>query len=350
VRGVFGSPFEGIYLDFTGSTQAYVDELMPMGVNDQDLDYGGRPALEALMPGASEEGIVGVIRHVEPTLENNGVFDSPDYRTAYMSFGLEGVNEVNSTVTQAELVEMLYEWLMDEVTVEIKAGAGGTANALIPIEADAMSSVDAAFTQFRWDFGDGKPVAETATDTIYHIFDEPGTYTVTVEATDAYGHSALGTGNVTVSEGVDGESSNDIEPGDKPMADDEIKQTIVMHSTVPTPTTALMVNPLPMNTEYVTHTGGTWVGAITSMATNVITTPGGSTLPITNSLYLTNTFTSAGEAVTMTLTFKVAPGTSADEDIVNVSKFWVGDDDDYFERRTTLDLWGSVYLPLIMRQ
>jgi hypothetical protein len=86
------------------------------------------------------------------------------------------------------------------------------------------------------------------------------------------------------------------------------------------------------------------------MATNVITTPGGSTLPITNSLYLTNTFTSAGEAVTMTLTFKVAPGTSADEDIVNVSKFWVGDDDDYFERRTTLDLWGSVYLPLIMRQ
>jgi hypothetical protein len=47
---------------------------------------------------------------------------------------------------------------------------------------------------------------------------------------------------------------------------------------------------------------------------------------------------------------KVAPGTSADEDIVNVSKFWVGDDDDYFERRTTLDLWGSVYLPLIMRQ
>jgi hypothetical protein len=47
---------------------------------------------------------------------------------------------------------------------------------------------------------------------------------------------------------------------------------------------------------------------------------------------------------------KVAPGTSADEDIVNVSKFWVGDDDDDFERRTPLDLWGSVYLPLIMRQ
>jgi len=351
VRGVFDSPFEGIYLDFTGSTQVYVDELMPIGIDDQGLDYGGRPALEALMPGASGEGIVGVIRHVEPTLENGGVFDSPNYRTAYMSFGLEGVNEANSTVTHAELVEMLYKWLTDEVTVEIKAGAGGAANTLISIEAEAMSSVDAAFTQFRWDFDDGTPEVTTSESTVSHIFDDPGTYTVTVEAMDTYGHTALGTGNVLVNEGVSGETSNDVGSGDMPMAGDEVKQTIVMHSTVPTPTTALMVNPLPMNTEYVTHTGGTWVGDITSMApTAVITTPGGNTLSITNSLYLTNTFTSAGETVTMTLTFKVVPGTSADEDIVNVSKFWVGGDDDYFERRTTLDLWGNIYLPLIMRQ
>jgi PKD repeat protein len=283
---------------------------------------------------------------VEPTLENGGVFDSPDYRTAYMSFGLEGVNETNSTVTQVQLVEKLYEWLMDEVTVEVKEGAGGPLNSVIAIEAEATSSVDADFVQFRWDFGDGTPKGTTSDGTVYHMYTSPGTYTVTVEATDAYGHKALATGEVVVNGGVDGMSYNDVTANDMPMAGDEIEQTIVMHSTVMTPTTGLMVNALPAHTEYITHTGGTWVGSTSAD----IVPPGGGTLTLQNSLYLTNTFTSAGEAVTMTLTYRVMPGTSADVDIVNTSQFWVGDDNDYFERETMIDLWGSVYLPLALRQ
>ena len=350
VRGVLNSPFEGIYLDFSGSTQAYVDELLPAGVDSQGLDYGGRPALEALVPGADDAGIVGVIRHVEPTLENMGVFDSPDYRTAFMSFGLEGINEANSTITRVGLVEAIHEWLMDEVTVEIEEGAGGAANSIIAIKANATSSTDAAFTQFRWDFGDGTPIATTAGDEVYHLFITSGTYTVTVEAMDAYGHKALGMGQVVVNEGVDGDSKTDVTPNAMPKPNDEIQQTILMRSVVPTPTTVLLVNPLPDNTEYVTHTGSTWVDNVTTMGlTADIGTPGGNTISVQNSIYLTHTFNAANEVFTATLTYRVKPGTSASEDIVNVSQFWVGDNDDYFERKTAVDLWSDVFLPLIMK-
>jgi subtilisin family serine protease len=349
VRGMLNSPFASVYLDFTGSTQAYVDELLAQGVNDQGLDYGGKAVMEALVPGATAAGAVGVVRHVEPTLENMGVYDSPDYRTAYMSFGLEGINEAGSTVTQAELVEMLYEWLMDEVSAEIRDNIGGPLNTVIPIEAEATSSVGAEFTQFRWDFGDGTPRGTTSDGTVYHLYTAPGTYTVTVEATDGYGHKALATGQVVINEGIDGTTDDNVPAGAMTMPNDSITQTIVMQGTVMTPTTGLMVNPLPEHTEYITHTGGTWVGATTGMALSAdVTTPGGNTLTITNSVYISDTL-SAGEATTVTLTYRIMPGTSADKDIVNISKFWVGDDDNYFERRTTIDVWGQTYMPIIFK-
>lgn len=47
-----------------------------------------------------------------------------------------------------------------------------------------------SISEWEWDFGDGSPVLSTPKDTASHLYPEPGTYLVTLEATDIYGCTA----------------------------------------------------------------------------------------------------------------------------------------------------------------
>jgi PKD repeat protein/uncharacterized protein YneF (UPF0154 family) len=54
-------------------------------------------------------------------------------------------------------------------------------------------------TQYRWDFGDGTPTQTTQTPNASHVFQHPGNYTVTVQATDQQGTPAQATISLTIS-------------------------------------------------------------------------------------------------------------------------------------------------------
>ena len=64
--------------------------------------------------------------------------------------------------------------------------------------ATAASSVGAAITKYRWDFGDGSPYATTTGPTAHHKYQHRGTYEVRIEATDSLGHTSVTHGFVDV--------------------------------------------------------------------------------------------------------------------------------------------------------
>ena len=58
----------------------------------------------------------------------------------------------------------------------------------------AVSSVGAKFTSFRWDFGDRSPIVTTTTPSVVHRSRDNGGQAVRVEATDSLGHRVIVTG------------------------------------------------------------------------------------------------------------------------------------------------------------
>ena len=105
-----------------------------------------------------------------------------------MGFGLEGVA---SGATAAQLGDRAMDWLLDEVTVGVKASVGHGKR--VTFTATPGSSVGASFTTFRWDFGDGSPIVTTAGPTVMHKYRRNQSYDVRVQATDSLGHSAVTT-------------------------------------------------------------------------------------------------------------------------------------------------------------
>jgi len=176
------------------SNQFYVDELEPY--SDPEL-YGGRGFLRSLEPGSEGNGWVGIVRSMEPTFDNDGVLPGPDYRTVYLSFGLEGINDDTGFNTREELMGELFNWLQDEVEVSL-APASGKVNELIELNATLTSSVGAEGIQYRWVFGDGSDIAVTSSPSAFHVYEAAGTYLARVEVTDAYGHTAMSEAMVTV--------------------------------------------------------------------------------------------------------------------------------------------------------
>lgn len=188
-------------LETGASNQFYVDELDP----DWDPDlYGGRGFLRALEPGSAGEGWVGVARSMEPTLENEGVLPGPDYRTLYLSFGLEGINDDSGFNTRQDLIMHALNFLQDELTASlIVSGTGKMYDpAIFTVEAmqtfSSMEALPAEIVQVRWDFGDGSPFLVTDATTAQYYYEQPGVYTVRAEVTDQYGHTALASGTVEV--------------------------------------------------------------------------------------------------------------------------------------------------------
>ena len=213
VVGLPGSPLSGMVLDISGSApifdeeenfigwedgagnQYYVDEveLAPFGdVAAPDSIY---PILAAVGGDAVADGYVASARADSPTLERPQT--RYDYRTIYLSFGFEGINNDTGYTTREELMDELLNWLTDEVAVTMESEEGMVYD-LITLSADASSSVGAAAVEYRWDFGDGSDVVVSTTPSVVHIYTSGGTYTAKVEATDEYGHKAVDEATVTV--------------------------------------------------------------------------------------------------------------------------------------------------------
>jgi len=106
---------------------------------------------------------------------------------------VEGVNNRQGVTPRAELLGRALDWLSDEVTVDLVPIAAGVGD-LTRLEANAASSVGAPISRYRWQIMAGEAVLATVASSepfIVFAFPEAGEYTVTVEASDALGHTAV---------------------------------------------------------------------------------------------------------------------------------------------------------------
>ncbi len=193
VRALEAAPFlAGMTLDLSGGNQDAIDEIAPN--EGWDVFMGGyghtQPLFRALGDSAVREGVVGVAVSAEPTLAEGR--QALAHRAVYLSFGLEGVQATPGYTSRDEVTRQLLGWLTDETTLRLSEPMTTTVGTPTTLTATATSSIDdATFDLFRWDFGDGTMVQETLRPSVLHTYSRPETYTVRVEMTDSYWHTAL---------------------------------------------------------------------------------------------------------------------------------------------------------------
>ncbi|MFN2166645.1 MAG: S8 family serine peptidase, partial [Anaerolineae bacterium] len=185
VVGVPGSPLGGLVLDLSDSgdgaaNQYYVDEVELAPYGDTAAPETIKPILAAIDGAAVMEGYVASSRADGPTLEEPE--PAFDYRSLYLSFGFEGINDDSGYNTREDLMGALYNWLTDEVSVSL-APVDGKPKELLTFNAAFNSSVGAEAVQYRWDFGDGSAIATSAAPTVVHSYDVGGKYLARVEVT-----------------------------------------------------------------------------------------------------------------------------------------------------------------------
>jgi hypothetical protein len=185
-------PMSGLKVDVgTGGdgagNQTSIEASSPMPNNDSFEDPETMTTLFLQRGGDSPTGsAIAFGRSSEPSLaETRQVFR---YRTVSMGFGMEAVNSSAGNVTRQQLGKRTLDWLLDTLSVSIspqsvQPGRNTT------LTATASSSVGAAITQYRWDFGEGGPVITTTSPTVQHLFRSFAI--VKVEVTDALGHRAV---------------------------------------------------------------------------------------------------------------------------------------------------------------
>lgn len=187
--------------------QASVDEIIAAFYDDVDA----LPILlSSPVKSALAYGHLGTRMSSEPTIERvkkTASWTPLGYRTEYLSFGLEGVNNDTGFNTREELLDRLLSWLDDEVTISFTSPTTASAApyAAVTVSVDAAVSIETTTTGFensilyyRWDFGDGTAVQTTEEPEAVHGYARPGTYTVYAEAVDAFGHKAVTSQSLTV--------------------------------------------------------------------------------------------------------------------------------------------------------
>lgn len=181
----------------SAGNQTTVDEITVMDMDPRSLDKYAVPILKAASTTSEVEGIVGMQRYAEPTLEEPAIAFA--YRSTYLSFGLEGVRSDTGTTTMKELLQSLLYWHVDRPSISIaNPVAVPDMGQTVAMTATAQTNTPAVFVRYRWDFGDGTPFVETTESTVMHQYEKAGTYTVRVEGTDSWGHRALSSTPVTL--------------------------------------------------------------------------------------------------------------------------------------------------------
>lgn len=171
--------------------QETVDEITIVDSDPRIPPQFVTPIFQAVNPVNGTQGLIGLSRSAEPTLEQPTL--GIPYRSLYLSFGLEGVRNDLGLTTRTELLQSLLWWITDQpaVTLDTSAVAVTAAGESFTFNATATSTAPTEFVRYRWDFGDGSGIVETTEPTVSHTYNTPGTYQVRVEATNTWGHSAL---------------------------------------------------------------------------------------------------------------------------------------------------------------
>jgi subtilisin family serine protease len=179
--------------DLTGAGNANtVDELRLPDIDPRQVDefQTVTPMFVAQSDARLDAGIIGVNDSAEPTLEKP--YLAYPYRTIYLSFGLESVRSDTGTTSRKELLQSMLYWIVDQPWVTIHGAPESVeAGQEVTLTAEAGSNTPTSFYRYRWDFGDGSPILETDQTTVTHQYATAGSYTVRVQATNTWGHSAV---------------------------------------------------------------------------------------------------------------------------------------------------------------
>jgi subtilisin family serine protease len=172
-------PYAGMTL---GLNQSSIDVSSP--IPDTDT-YAAQQTTKRFFETSPASGISHG-RTSDPTLEEER--QEYRYRAVSMGFGIEGLT---SGTTAGQLGDRTMDWLLDKVTVGLASKSIGHGKR-VPLTASATSSVGAAITKYRWDFGDRSNYVTTTGPTVTHKFSRSGTFDVRIEATDSLGHTSIG--------------------------------------------------------------------------------------------------------------------------------------------------------------
>jgi subtilisin family serine protease len=200
----------------SAGNQESVDEIALSDIDPRQPELFATPILRASGAGL-EGGIVAMNQASSPTLE--APQPGLPYRSTYLAFGLEGIrSDSPGFTTRKELLQQILYWTIDRPSVQLvappEAGVGGEAS----FSAQAQTNTPTSFVRYRWDFGDGSPVVETGEPGVGHSFAQAGSYRVRVEATDGWGHRALGEAEVIVTGSAAGAASEQAEAPVRPLA------------------------------------------------------------------------------------------------------------------------------------
>ncbi len=199
-------PMAGLTLDLSpgadgAGNQSSIEVTSPMPDNDTyQASHTMIPLFRAIGSAVQQAGdAISFGRSSEPRLEEERL--EYRYRSVSMGFGLEAVNNTAFS-SRAQVTRASLNWLLDRTTfgaiVDTPQKGKDKAKKKVVLTASPASSVDATFTQYRWDFGDGSPYETTATHAVDHKYQHWGTYTVRVEVTDSLGHRAVQTQAVEI--------------------------------------------------------------------------------------------------------------------------------------------------------
>ena len=182
------------------ANQKSVDEINPLYSPDTDA----LPFLTSKYVSTKvENGILATRISSEPTIERvKG--DSPwthlGFRTIWLSFGLEGINNYTGFNTREDLLARAIGWLDDSLTINLNiTSVTISENDNLNLTATANTSfnnglINTSYVNsvryYRWDFGDGSPII-TGSASMDHIYSNLGVYKVYVEVGDGFGHKAV---------------------------------------------------------------------------------------------------------------------------------------------------------------
>lgn len=174
----------------SAGNQAAIDEVMLSDADPRTPERYVTPILQVPDAGVAG-GVVGMNTRDEPTLEKP--FLGLPYRSTLLTFGLEGVRSDTGMTSRTAFLQALLYWHIDRSSVTLDTSNVTTteANQSVDFTATAQSNTPTSFVRYRWDFGDGSAFAETAEPAVTHVYAQPGSYTVRVEATDSWGHRAI---------------------------------------------------------------------------------------------------------------------------------------------------------------
>ena len=178
------------------ANQYYVDELYHLpdtrAENPAQLAPGYMPLFTYPSASNMDQGIVAMAHRQQPSLENPGT--AYKGRSVYTTFGLEGVNDSESTISRSQLLSAFLFWGMDEPTVVISDVTPVNGSALTMLQANIANGVS-----YRWDFGDGSPILGPLVSPVAgHTYAACGDYTVRVEAANTWGNVAVASKVVSV--------------------------------------------------------------------------------------------------------------------------------------------------------